>query len=256
MNNENNTKNKELLLEISYKCNLNCIHCSSINCKGVIGIRDLPNYLYNIKEQRYYLDEIDVVRISGGEPTLVPNLIDYINFFYDRNVKVILQTNGTNKVDSKTLDKLDEIWISLYGSTPIHNFITMELKSTYEDCHSKVINSIKFLKEECNKKVVIQSPIFNNCQLVSVMNVVNELDFPDIKLRLFALLNQGKCQFALDIDIQKKIYHNNKYIYDNVELTCSLDDTKCNYENKLVLKPDGSLFNCASHKHGMTLCKK
>lgn len=234
----NTTKNKELLLEISYKCNLNCIHCSSIgiNPKCKIKIKDIAK-LVN-------LDEIGSVRISGGEPSLVPDLLEYIKFFKDRNIKMILQTNGT---DSNIWHKnIDEIWISLYGSEDIHDFITMK------NIYSQVIETINALKDYTDN-IVIQSPIFNDYQLWSVMR---ESDRLDLKLRLFALLNQGRCRFAFSIDEQKRIYHNNKETYNNVELTCSLDDKKCDYESKLVLKPDGSLFNCASHKHRMTLCKK
>lgn len=153
-------KGKELLLEIDYNCNLNCIHCSSINCEGHIKVKDIPTYLYDKKEERDYLDEIGVVRISGDEPTLIPNLIDYINFFYDRNIKVVLQTNGT--IPNIWHKNIDEIWISLYGSEDIHNPITM--KNTY----NQVIETIHELKD-CTDCILIQSPIFNDYQLWSVM---------------------------------------------------------------------------------------
>lgn len=231
-------KNKELLLEISYKCNLGCIHCSSIDCEGIIKTKELPSYLHTV------LDEIGTVRISGGEPSLLYNLNNYIKFFEDRNIKIILQTNGTNS-DIYHKD-IDEFWISLYGSEDIHNFITKG--SNYY----KTIDTIEYLKDFTDN-IIIQSPIFNDYQLWSAIQEARRLD---IKLRLFALLKQGRCQFAFDIEEQKRIYYEYKSIYNNIELTCSLDDTKCNYENKLVLKPDGSLFNCASHKHGKCLCKK
>lgn len=237
---------KELLLEISYKCNFRCIHCSSIGCEDKIKVDDI----YKLVD----LDEIDVVRLSGGEPTLVSNLPDYIKLFKNNYIKVILQTNGSAPLSEyKQLD-VDEIWMSFYGDVTIHNFITMNNK------YYRVRNNILVLMDDFN--LTIQSAVFNETQLVSLLNEIHILDGDfglnknKVKLRLFALLNQGRCNFALPIEEQINIYNNLYYKYQNTELTCSLDVKKCNYEDKLVMKPDGSVFKCASHKHGLQLCKR
>ncbi len=231
-------KNKELLLEISYECNINCIHYSSIGCKEKLNLNDMETILKN------RLDEIEYVRISGGEPSLVNDLNEYIKFFYDRDIKIILQTNGIKKIDNKLMNKLDEIWLSIYGKKDLHNFITGDTGS-YEKAEC-------YFGESITK---IQSPVFNYPQ---IMSLFNNNDIFGMKFRLFALLNHGRCNFALPIKEQLNIIENFKglSIYKYLEITCSLDNSKCNYENKLVLKPNGKLFNCASHKHDMKLCKK
>lgn len=239
-------KNKELLLEISYKCNLNCIHCSSVgidsDCK--IKIEDIPK-LVN-------LDEIEIVRISGGEPLLNEDLLDYAKYFYDNDVRVVLQTNGTCQIKDEIYYNVDEIWFSLYGNEVIHNSITMS--KSYKDLIENIDYS-SFNVED----IVIQSPVFNRLQIESViseMEKISETIGDDLKLRLFALLNQGRCNIALPLEEQIGIANKIKNRYSNIDITCSLDESKCNYENKLVLKPDGSLINCASHKHNKKLCKK
>jgi len=202
------------------------------------------------------LDDINIVRISGGEPTLLENLSDYCKRFKDKGIKVILQTNGTAPLSeyTDTKDIVDEIWVSFYGESAIHNFITMD--NTYY----RVRNNILSLCDDF--KLTIQSPIFNEMQLASLFHEIHILntDFDlgkhGVRLRLFALLNHGKCNFALPINEQIEILQDLPYRYPKTEITCSLDHTKCNYENKLVLKPDGTLFNCASHKHEMKLCKR
>ncbi len=243
---------KELLLEISYKCNLHCIHCSSIgiNPEYQIKIQDIPN-LVN-------LDEIDIVRLSGGEPSLLYDLDSYIKFFKNHDIKVVLQTNGYNELSKTTLRLVDEIWVSLYGNKYIHDFITQK-RGVYNKVNQNLEFYSNYISEFSNTKIVIQSPIFNEKQLISLFCQMNtglwNKNF-NIELRLFALLNQGRCNYALSIGEQLKIINSLQYKYHVLNITCSLDPTKCNYENKLVLKPDGSLFNCASHKHGKTLCKK
>ncbi len=243
---------KELLLEISYKCNLRCIHCSSIgiNPECQIKIGDIPN-LVN-------LDEINVVRLSGGEPSLLYDLDSYINFLKDHNTKVIVQTNGYNELSKSTLRLADEIWVSLYGNECIHDFIVQK-RGVYNKVNENLEFYSNYISEFSKAKIVIQSPIFNEKQLISLSYQMNtglwNKNF-NTELRLFSLLNQGRCNYALSIDEQKKIFNLLQYKYHATNITCSLDPIKCDYESKLVLKPDGSLFNCASHKHGRMLCKR
>ncbi len=229
-------KNKELLLEISYKCNLSCIHCSSINCNGKLTLDDISRSVD--------LDEVSIVRISGGEPTLLDDLPKYIRFFYDKGIKIVLQTNGTNRIDNKIFNMLDEVWLSIYGKESLHNFIVGD-NNAYEKARWYFGASI----------TKIQSPVFNYTQ---IMSLFNNNDIWMMNFRLFALLNHGRCNFALPIKEQSSIIDEFKglSIWKYLELTCSLDNSKCNLDNKLVLKPDGTLINCASHKHGIKLCKR
>jgi len=208
-----------------------------MNCDAKLGIDDIPN-----------LDDISVVRVSGGEPTLQKDLIEYLKFFKYHNKKVVLQTNGTNQLSNDIIDNIDEIWVSLYGKEAIHDFITMTQGSF--NTTNRFINKYKK-----SKYILIQSPIFNMTQTFDIVKIAEQ---HEVDIRLSALVNQGRCTFAEKIWKQiwivnevKKIYPNN-----NIILPCSLSNTRCEFDDKLVIKPDGSLFNCASHKHGMTLCKK
>lgn len=227
----------ELLLEISYKCNLNCIHCSSINCNEKIKINDLNEFSI--------INNIDVVRLSGGEPTLNNNLIEYINFFKDRNIKIILQTNGYNLLSKHILNNIDEINLSLYSNKEVHNFITHN-NCTYD-------NIIKFIEMYKNKKrIIICSPIFT---LTDCINVINDAKYYNLSVRFTSLLNHGKCNFAKSIDEQINIYNKIKYLWYKIISHCSLINNYCEINNKYVIKPNLELFNCASHKQNKKLCK-
>ena len=227
---------KELLLEISYDCNFRCIHCSSTNCHGRIELEDIPN-----------VDDISVIRISGGEPTLQNDLSEYIKFFKYQNKKVILQTNGMNNLDNDIIDNIDEIWVSLYGTEVIHDFITMRQGSF------NITNRFIDRYKKC-KHVVIQSPIFGFQQAVDVVKIAES---HKVDIRLSALVNQGRCNFAKELWEQIWIANEIKEIcHYKIILPCSLSNTRCEFDDKLVMKPDGSLFNCASHKQGMMLCKR
>lgn len=228
----------ELLFEMSYKCNLNCLHCSSIGCEGkLLDFEVIPLWLLN---------RINTVRISGGEPTELPidDLLEAIAFFKTRGLKTILQTNGYNYEHSQEVfDAVDEIHVSLYGDQDIHEFITRTRRSF--DYAKTVLQWYK------NTKIV--SPFFNLQQAHQVATLGEKLNVP---VRLTSLVNQGRCNIALPIETQKSDARFLLHFFKKVELTCSLTDALCESGTKYVMKPDGSILNCASTKQGVKTCPK
>lgn len=225
----------ELLLEISYQCNYNCIHCSSINCDGKIKINDLNKF-------ESIINDIDIVRISGGEPLLNVDLINYINYFYNRDISIILQTNGSKKIPSNMCDKIDQINLSLYSNEKNHNFITQDPNAFY-NCVQKM---------DRYNNIVLCSPIFS---LADSKNVIKIARHYDLKIRFTSLLNHGRCNFAKPLIEQKNIYRQLLKLYNKIVPHCSLLN-ECNQESKFVIKPNLETMQCAANKQGMNLCKK
>ncbi len=91
-------------------CNLRCPMCHNGHLlawkKGSLNIDDVLNYL---KEAKMLIDGIC---ITGGEPTLHPDLPEFISKLKDIGYKIKLDTNGTNPEMLKRLiakDLLDYI---------------------------------------------------------------------------------------------------------------------------------------------------
>ena len=84
----------KLMLFLNYKCNLNCDYCSL----GYIGKRvesetiELDDWKYLVESFPLKLREI---RISGGEPMLMPYYAELINWLLDRGFYVMVFTNLT-----------------------------------------------------------------------------------------------------------------------------------------------------------------
>ena len=225
---------KELLLEPSYKCYYNCIHCSSAGCSGKIELSDLDDF-------KDVIDDIDVVRLSGGEPTLLPNLNEFVDYFYDRGIKVILQTNGCIPIPDEIYNKLHKIYLSLYSDKNTHDFITKNGLS-YQNC-------IMTIEEYQN--VVLCSPMFSVLNAVKVITIAKKYD---LEVRFTALLNHGYCNFAFTIEEQKAAYELVRKQYDKIIPHCSLTG-ECEMDKKYVIMGDLSLTQCASTKHGTSVCK-
>lgn len=224
---------KELLLEISYTCNFNCSHCSSVGCTKRIELSDLERF-------RFVIDGIDTVRISGGEALLNKNLNEYVDHFYDKGIKVILYTNGSRPIPLDIYNKLDKIYLSLYSNNENHSLITGNVFS-YDACIEKI---------ELYSNIVLCSPIFSVEDSLNLVSIARKYDLP---IRFTSLLDHGRCNFAKPIAEQRYIYNLICKQWDKIIPHCSLTDV-CDIENKLVLRPDLTLLKCASNKQGKKTC--
>jgi mycofactocin radical SAM maturase len=107
-----------LTWELTYACNLACIHCLSSS-----GRRD-PRELTAAEARGVVgeLAELQVfyVNIGGGEPMLRPDFFDLVEYAVDRRVGVKFSTNGTrlSAAGARRLAALDylDVQISLDGA--------------------------------------------------------------------------------------------------------------------------------------------
>ena len=112
-----------LTWELTYACNLACVHCLSSS-----GRRD-PGEL-TPEEARHVIDElvgmqVFYVNIGGGEPMLRPDFFDLVGYATERRVGVKFSTNGTRLTSERArqlaaLDYLD-VQISIDGATAATN---------------------------------------------------------------------------------------------------------------------------------------
>ncbi len=87
---------KHFILSITLKCNKACGYCV---CKRWLNNPEYPD-IATIDDFIAFLSQAlqpnDTAEITGGEPTLVPDLLALLDFLKERNTKTILRTNGLN----------------------------------------------------------------------------------------------------------------------------------------------------------------
>jgi mycofactocin radical SAM maturase len=112
-----------LTWELTYACNLSCVHCLSSS-----GRRD-PQEL-DTEECRSVIDELRrlqvfYVNIGGGEPMLRPDFFPIVEYAVEHKVGVKFSTNGTfiDAAAARRLAAMDylDVQISLDGSTAAVN---------------------------------------------------------------------------------------------------------------------------------------
>src|SRR5262249_52551126 len=82
------------LVEITSNCNLTCPMCFAESAPGGKHI-DFDTYTRMVDRLVYLEGTADVVQLSGGEPTLHPDLVRMVRYAYEKPIiTVMINTNG------------------------------------------------------------------------------------------------------------------------------------------------------------------
>jgi hypothetical protein len=85
-----------LLEDINENCNLRCPTCYADSMPELTGVAEVSDVLANIDQRLDREDgRIDVLMLSGGEPTIHPQFSEILRGALDRNVvRILVNTNG------------------------------------------------------------------------------------------------------------------------------------------------------------------
>lgn len=124
--NQINTRMKELTLEITNNCSLNCIQCSSeAGPEGEIFMT-----LDEVREHIARFSDFEIVRLSGGEPFQHPDLAEIVEMIAAQSKQVQILSCGVldgkpipEDLFRKTKPHVQEIIFSEHGFYEIHDQI-------------------------------------------------------------------------------------------------------------------------------------
>lgn len=234
-----------LFWELTYDCNLNCIHCfqEKTNLKGFKNL----GYLKSIIDDAQKLGIFRVV-LSGGESTLHPYFLEIAKYIREKSLSLIIYTNGQKLADDETLLKEIEelypykVYLSLYSLTPeIHDSIT-RVKGSF----NKTINTIKYLRKK-NINVGI------NC-FVGQNNFDSCLDIIDF-------CNEIGATYSFDVNFVNNTNKNNSFFKLNDEQLFSIYTNKkspirilnTSYPSNLTLEELKQQPVCLGGHSGLTI---
>ena len=115
-----------LYIDMTYKCNLNCLFCASAHTNTTYA----NNYQISFSEEFFNNNSHHkILHISGGEPTLCNNLIQFCKEAHIRNFILLLSTNALKCSDLAYAKKLIDTGLNciiipfLTLNEPLHDFI-------------------------------------------------------------------------------------------------------------------------------------
>ncbi|SMO76017.1 pyruvate formate lyase activating enzyme [Balnearium lithotrophicum] len=131
-------------------CNLNCFQCHNRYFFSKLGNTEFMNYEeLSQKLSMAKLLGVELVIVSGGEPTLEPNLEEGLSFVKERGFPIRLDTNGTNP---KKLEKL--IKNRLIDGIALD--VKIPLLDEYTPNQKKRFKRILFSEEEVSDRALLE----------------------------------------------------------------------------------------------------
>lgn len=204
-----------LHIEITSKCNERCVHCYIPHENKVSNIE--PALFYNILEQCKKMNVLHLT-LSGGEPMMHNNFIDFLKKCNEYNFSVNVLSNLTllneAMVEEMKRNRLLSVQVSLYSmNANIHDTIT-QVKGSFE----KTKNAILKLREN-------DIPLQISCPIIKQnMNCYNDV------------INWGK---SLNINVASDYVIIARYNHTTQNLTSRLiiNDIKKLIDQKTINEP-------------------
>ncbi|MBU3803275.1 MAG: radical SAM protein [Candidatus Cellulosilyticum pullistercoris] len=238
---------KKVYIEITNICNLNCDFCPKTTRKPEITTKE--KFLHIIKSVKPYTDYIYLHLL--GEPTMHPELKDYLQISAEHGLKVNLTTNGT--LIHKVKDILIEAPALRQVNISLHSFEGNELEISMEAYLEGIIN---FINEAISKsKVICSLRLWNmdsetlkgknerNQEIISMLEEKLEIDFN------IAEALRGKS----GIKLKQGVYLNmaEKFEWPDKERVSSNGETFCyGLRDQVGILVDGTVVPCCLDSEG------
>ena len=189
---------REIVFELTNACNYKCPFCyKEANAKGKF-IED--QIVQNINKA--ISGHVRNVLLTGGEPTLHPHFLDYIELFAEY-AKVHTITNGSTfyEYDPNILKKLDLVQFSIYGCND-QEYLKMtgsQLGFTH------LAKSIEFAQKngiEITTAVTLCQDTMDHID--DFVNVALNFEVPTLRLGIADMFGRGKSMYDPQAEFEKK----------------------------------------------------
>lgn len=249
----------EIKIELTYQCDLKCIHCSSE------GSPELLEKISFNKAKDIVRSAVDLgvrqISLSGGEPFIWDDLKELIDFISQYQIKQNIYSNGISDnfktiINNIPKDNIAFIF-SLHGARETtHDSITNSIGS-----FERSIDSIKLSKKLGFKTEIHFVPMRTNYQEIeNLIKLLKEININKISLLRF--VPQGRGAINRDLDLNKKQYYqlkesilklkNNSFEIRTgspLNFLTINEQTVCTSGiNKLIIAPDLSIYPCDAFK--------
>lgn len=262
----------ELTIEITRKCPLGCLICSSD------GGESAPNEL-NLDELKKVVDEavrlgVKVISLSGGEPLVCSNTFKFIKYVKKKGVKIYLYTCGNieksgylapideGKLYSLKKLSVDKVIYSIQGpNAKIHDMMTAK-NGSFDNLITSIIKSKKI---GISLELHFVPTALNYTYLPQIIRLAEQLEIIRVSVLRFVPHGRGGLNRQILEITGENIFDFRNILY-TLYTSSSIDirigspfncfqipnSTFCSAGiDKAVMRPDGLIFPCVSMKRVM-----
>lgn len=257
---------EELTIEIIQQCNSNCIYCSSLSTKN--SKHEIP--LNKLKEIADFAitKQANNINISGGEPLLKTDLIDFIEYCHELNLTTNIYTSGNvsmiaflDNIKTKNID-IDKIKLIFnYNSSEPEVFKQIVNSDTFtlDDINLNINECIKAgldIEVHTVPSALNINSIFETCKHLKTLGVK--------QVSLLRLVLQGRAEKNRELleikdlskleqiinDIQNTLCDESFNLRIGIPFAQYVNEAiSCNAGfSKLIIRYDGIVFPCEAFK--------
>jgi MoaA/NifB/PqqE/SkfB family radical SAM enzyme len=264
---------RELLIEISNKCYLNCRFCSS-------KANDSNQRFLNFRLIKEIIDDsiklgVSVIQLSGGEPFTHPSFSKICKYIRKKNLPFIIYTSGNvrKKENLRPLDRKDLINLKKYDIS----ILRFNIQSSREDVHNFLTdsnsfkNAIKSIRKAVKLNITCEVHLIplrqNYRDLGNTLKFLLNLGVSKVKILRFVPHGRGLSNDEI-LSLNKAEYNELIKIFlrmkeefgDFIEIGSAFNKKNENLEshickkcqigkNKIVITPDAKVYPCVSTKN-------
>lgn len=183
-------------------CNFKCPYCH--NYKNIVLGENKLDFNKILDYLKTRTNKVDAIVISGGEPTLMPDLIEKIKAIKKLGYKIKLDTNGTNpELLSQLINDnlIDYVAMDIKNSLNKYD-ITVGTKANKE----AILKSIQILKSNCidyEFRTTLVNEYFDNKSIKELGELINGANL--LYLQKFVLRDDILNKDLTEVDIEKAL---------------------------------------------------
>jgi len=273
---------KILVFFITYRCNSRCIMCHIWEKQNTVKEMNLEE-IAKIFQDHLLKDSLEIINITGGEPTLRPDLREIIKILIQKcpNLKRIdMPTNGIDT--DRVLDKTEQILALLFPEQKIRMTVTVSIDGineiyervrNVENGFERVKKTVVGLKElanlypymSLNINTVITKANYNHLEEILkfaknfglginfTLGAISEIGVESIKKKDEFMMNEEEKKSVSNFI---KTLNRDKIIsgkYANFLINLLLKERRifgCSFRQRraVLLEPDGNIYLCGNFK--------
>jgi|LSQX01.1.fsa_nt_gb radical SAM protein with 4Fe4S-binding SPASM domain len=261
----NKSRLKEIKIEVTQKCPLNCLHCSSeSNISKTLELTE--SQVSSVIDEASELGVEEIV-FSGGEPLIWSHLPEMIKKSHNYSIHGVVYTTGIPLINQDDLLNkllaygLKKTVVSIFGATASsHEFITRTSGSFSGTI--RAIDAMVSKNIDVDIHFVAMSP--NWKQLSNVISLAESLGVNKVSVLRFVPHGRGsmvKDLFNLNktelVNLRQEIINcRSKYKTISIRLGSPFNILLINEDvdclaaiNRLIIGPDGKIFPCDAFKN-------
>jgi MoaA/NifB/PqqE/SkfB family radical SAM enzyme len=207
-----------ITLELTNQCNLNCSYCY-LQSNEKNPLKNIPQQYLSYQELRDLINSVKnkhtTFFLTGGEPSLCPDLERIIDLIKKNHFHCGMVTNGLTLADSfiQTIhsSRLDYLFFSIDGDQLIHEKIRGE--NTFKKIYENIKTIIESRKEKCPKIIFNVTVLKDNyTHLRKVIDIAADLGIDCVSVNFLTFLTRDEYSkhlqhFSVDFPYEKFASH-------------------------------------------------